>query len=202
LEYGLTDRYEVGVYLNAQRESFRDTSVPGGADMTSFDFKGISIENRYMLLNPAEKAVGLTLYLEPTFWGDGAELEQKLILGQRRGDWKWSVNLIHATEWEDNFHSHEGEVEVSFGIACDFGNWSVGIEARDHNEIPGYERWENTAVFVGPVVSYRQEKWWAALSVMPQVFGRNYTGEPDGYHNLELEGHEKFTVRLLIGISL
>jgi hypothetical protein len=202
LEYGLTDRYEVGIYLNARRESFRDTSIPGGADMSSFDFKGISIENRYMLLNPAEKPIGLTLYLEPTFSGDAAELEQKIIIGQRHGDWKWAINLIHATEWEDNFRSHEGEVEASFGVARDFGKWSVGIEARDHNEIPKYERWENTAIFVGPVISYRQEKWWAALSVMPQVFGRNYTGDPDDYRNLELEGHEKITVRFLIGISL
>jgi hypothetical protein len=52
------------------------------------------------------------------------------------------------------------------------------------------------------VVSYRQEKWWATLSVMPQVFGRNYEGDPDGYRNLELEGHERYNVRLLIGISL
>jgi hypothetical protein len=37
---------------------------------------------------------------------------------------------------------------------------------------------------------------------MPQVFGRNYIGDPDGYRNLELEGHERYTVRLLIGISL
>jgi hypothetical protein len=203
LEYGVTDRLELGLYLNTRAESFRDTSVAPPADTSSFSFEGVSVEARYMLLNPADSPIGLTLYLEPTFSGSEAELEQKIIIGQRHGNWKWAVNLVHATEWEDNFHSHEGEVEFTAGIARDLTtHWSLGLELRDHNEIPAYERWENTALFLGPVVSYRQEKWWATLSFMPQIFGRNYTGDPDGYRNLELEGHERYSVRLLIGISL
>ncbi len=200
-EYGVTDRYSLALYLNTRNDSFRDMTT--GADTSSFEFEGISIENRYLVVNPADHAVGLTLYLEPRFKGDELELEQKIILGQRHGNWKWAVNLTHATEWEDNFHDYEGELELSFGIARDFGsNWSVGVELRDHNEIPKYERWENTALYLGPVVSYRQEKWYAALTVMPQIFGRNYTGEPDGYRNLELEGHERLNVRLIFGINL
>jgi hypothetical protein len=203
LEYGVTDRYTLGLYLNLRNQSYRDTSGAAPADVSSFDFKGISLENRFMVLNPAENPVGLTLYLEPTFSGDELELEQKIIVGQRHGDWKWAFNLIHATEWEENFHEHEGELEFTFGITRDLNTrWSVGLEVRDHNELPEYKYWENTALFVGPVVSYRQEKWWATLSVMPQVFGRNFKGDPDGYHNLELEGHEKINVRLLIGIDL
>ena len=125
-----------------------------GLDESKFSFEGVSIENRYMVLTPAEYTVGLTLYLEPRFAGDEAELEQKIILGQRHGKWKWALNLTHATEWEDNFHGTEGEVEGSLGIARDFGkHWSIGLEARDHNEIPEYKDWENTAVFVGPGVS-------------------------------------------------
>jgi hypothetical protein len=203
LEYGVTDRYSVSLYLNGANESYRDHTVSPFEDKSRFDFQGVSIENRYMLLNPADHAVGLTLYLEPRFSGDEAEIEQKIILGQRHGDWKWAVNITHATEWADNLHSTEGEVEFAAGIARDLNtNWSIGLEARDHNEIPEYKRWENTALFVGPVVNYRQERWWATLSFMPQVFGRNYIGDPDGYRNLELEGHERYTVRLLIGISL
>ena len=203
LEYGVTDRYSVSLYLNGKHESYRDKTVTPFEDKAELEFEGVSIENRYMVLNPADHSIGLTLYLEPRFSGSEAELEQKIIIGQRHGDWKWAFNLTHATEWEDNFHATEGEVELSFGIARDLNtNWSLGIEVRDHNEIPEYERWENTAIYVGPVVNYRQEKWWATLSFMPQVFGRNYTGDPDGYRNLELEGHERYTVRLLIGISL
>jgi hypothetical protein len=203
LEYGVTDNYSVSLYLNTAAESFRDYSTTPPTDRSEFDFQGISIENRYMLLNPAEHAFGLTLYLEPRYSGDEAEVEEKIILGQRYGNWKCAFNLTHATEWTDNLHTMEGEVEASVGVARDLNHhWSVGLELRDHNELPEYRIWENTALFAGPVVSYRQEKWWAALTVMPQIFGANFNGNPGGNSWLELEAHEKLNIRLLIGISL
>jgi hypothetical protein len=203
LEYGVSDRYSVSLYLNMAAQSFRDVSVSPAQDRSDFDFQGVSIENRYLVLNPADHPLGLTLYLEPRFSGDEAEVEEKIILGQRYGDWKWAFNLTHATEWTDNLHSTEGEVEATLGIARDLGkHWSVGLEVRDHNELPDYRIWENTALFLGPVVSYRQEKWWAALTVMPQIFGANFNGNPGGDSWLELEAHERVNIRLLIGISL
>jgi hypothetical protein len=202
LEYGVTDRYSVSLYLNTAVESFRDFSRNPPAGTSEFKFDGISIENRYLVLNPAEHAVGLTLYLEPRFSGEEAELEQKIILGQRHGDWKWAFNLTHATEWRDHFHETEGELEVSFGLARDFGrHWSIGLELRDHNELPEYRNWENTALFLGPVVSFRQEKGWAALTVMPQIYGANFGEYPDGNRHLELEGHERVNIRLILGIT-
>src|SRR5437879_5324895 len=58
LEYGVTDNYSVSLYLNTAAESFRDVSQSPPADRSHFDFKGISVENRYMVLNPANHAVG------------------------------------------------------------------------------------------------------------------------------------------------
>lgn len=202
LEYGVTDNYSVSFYLNTSSESYRDYSQSPLANFSHFDFNGVSIENRYMVLNPANHAVGLTLYLEPRYSGDEAEVEEKIILGQRHGDWKWAFNLTHATEWQNNLQNTEGELEVTFGLARDLSkHWSIGLEARDHNELPDYRKWENTAVFVGPVVSYRQEKWWAALTVLPQVYGANFGANPDANPHLELEGHERVNIRLVFGIS-
>jgi hypothetical protein len=203
LEYGVTDNYSVSLYLNTEAESYRDYSQNPATDVSTFRFDGVSIENRYMVLNPAQHAVGLTLYLEPGFSGDQAEIEEKILVGQRYGDWKWAFNLSQGTEWEDNLSEIEGEVEASLGVARDLGkHWSVGLEIRDTNELPGYRYWENTALYVGPAVSYRQEKWWTALTVMPQVYGANFKGNPDGNSHLELEGHERWNIRLLFGISL
>jgi hypothetical protein len=203
LEYGVTDNYSLSLYLNFAAESFRDVSQHPPVHRSSFDFQGVSLENRYMVLNPANHAVGITLYLEPRFSGDEAEVEQKIILGQRYGDWKCAFNLVHATEWTDDLHRTEGELEADLGVARDIGkHWSLGVELRDHNELPDYRLWENTALFVGPVVSYRQEKWWVALSVMPQIFGANFNGNPGGNSWLELEGHERLNVRLLFSYSL
>ena len=44
-------------------------------------------------------------------------------------------------------------------------------------------------------------RWWGALTVMPQVYGANFDGNPDGIHHLELEGHERWNVRLIVGVN-
>lgn len=201
LEYGVTDNYTLGFYINWSSESYRDTGVSPATDESEMEFGGISLENRFMVLNPADHAVGLTLYLEPTFSGEEAEIEQKIILGQRYGDWKWVVNLTHATEWEDNLRKTEGELDATFGVCRDIGNWSVGLEFRNHNTWPDYEEFEYSSFFLGPVVSYRQEKWWATLTVMPQIYGKNYNGNPDDNTSLVLDGQERVNIRLLFGFS-
>jgi hypothetical protein len=61
LEYGVTDNYSVSLYINTAAESFRDFSQDPPTDRSEFNFKGVSIENRYMVWNPADHAVGLTL---------------------------------------------------------------------------------------------------------------------------------------------
>src|ERR1043166_2682114 len=201
LEYGVTDNYTVELYLNTKSESFLDPA--SGPDFSKFSFDGISIENRYLVLNPAEHALGLALYVEPRLSDDEAELEEKIIIGQRHGKWKWAFNLTHATEWSGDFHQTEGELEASFGLSYALNKrWAVGLELRDHNELPDYRKWENTALYLGPVVSYRTEKWWAALTVMPQIFGANFESpDPAGHRHLELEGHERLNFRLVFGIG-
>ncbi len=200
IEYGVSDNYTLSFYLNQSQQSFQDPTTQD--HFSDFRFDGVSLENKYLVLNPADHAVGLALYLEPRFAGDEAEIEEKIILGQRYGDWKWALNLTHATEWTDDLHVTEGEVEVSFGISRQLSpRWSLGLEWRDHSELPNYEQWENTAFYVGPVIAYRQEKWWAALTIMPQVFGANFAGNPDRNSHLELEGHERWNARLIVGFS-
>ena len=76
LEYGVTDRYTVSLYLNGKSEGFRDSTT--GSDTSKFSFEGVSLENRYLVLNPAEHPVGLTLYLEPRF--SGVESRRRLLL--------------------------------------------------------------------------------------------------------------------------
>ena len=198
-EYGVTDNYTVALYLNTSAESFRDAT---GKNQSQFTFKGLSLENKLQVLNPATHIVGLSLYLEPAFAGDEAELEQKIILGQRHGDWKWALNLTHATEWEDNLHATEGEVEGTVGLARVLGNrWAVGLEFRSRTTLPEYNKVESSALFLGPVVSYRQEKWWAAFTVLPQIWGRNYDGGEDGEANLDLVHNERVNLRLMFGLE-
>ena len=94
------------------------------------------------------------------------------------------------------------EPPSQIGIARKIGtHWTLGVEVRDHNEIPEYKRWENTAIYLGPVVCYKRSGWFGTLSVMPQIYGANYTGNPDNNPHLELEGHERINIRLIFGFS-
>jgi hypothetical protein len=199
VEHGVTDRYTVGLYVNDNYEHFYDPTTKKTTDVNRW--AGFSLENRYQVLDPVENPVGLTLYLEPTYDGQNAELEQKIILGQRHGEWKWTVNLSHATEWTGDVNNYEGELELSAGLARNLTeHWTLGLEVRDHNELPMYQQWENSAVYLGPTLSYHRQKWWAAFSVLPQIYGWNQ-GNPDQNPQLELEGHERLNLRLLVGYS-
>ena len=199
-EYGVTDRYSAALYLNGRHDSYKDTDT--GVSTSEFKFRGVSLENRYMLWNPAERAVGLTLYLEPRYSGEEAALEQKIIIGQRHGDWKWALNLVHETEWNLHEHETEGELELDFGLSRQMARrWSLGCEFRVVSEIEEYREWKHVALFLGTTVNYTCERWWATLAVQPQIYGRNFDGNPDGNRNLVLDNHERVEVRLLIGIS-
>jgi hypothetical protein len=199
LEYGVTDRYTVALYYNTEQLSYTDGNGDGFSD---FKWTSVSLENVYMVLNPAENPVGLSLYVEGAI-GDGeAEIEQKIILGQRHGDWKWALNLVHATEWEEDFEEHEGELEFDFGLARNLGSrWALGFEVRGQSHIPSYEEFEDFALYAGPVVSYRTDRWFAALTVMPQIYGENYDGNPDGNTQLDLAHHERWNTRLIFGFN-
>jgi hypothetical protein len=203
LEYGVTDNYTAAFYINLlQATNFKDPAT--GDTVSENDFEGVSLENRYMLLNPAEHAVGVALYFEPAYSGEDAEIEEKIIIGQRWGDWKWALNIVNETEWDLNGGGSEGIFEVDFGLTRHLNpHWSLGIEFRNHNVIPAYNDWEFTAFFLGPVVTYTTEKWWATLTVLPQVWGTNTSGgpDPDGVSGLELEDHERVDVRLIFGIG-
>jgi hypothetical protein len=201
-EYGFTDNYTASFYLNGSYQSF--THPDTGNNDSRLVWDGISMENRYMLLNPAEHPIGLTLYAEPRVSDRVAEMETKILLGQRFcEDWKWALNLGYANEWPMNGKDvTEGEVEMDLGIARSIGrHWTVGIEVRDHNELPKYDQWENTALYIGPAVSYRAEAWWAALSVLPQVYGQSFQSNPSNIQGLDLEGHERINIRLIVGFG-
>src|SRR5438309_11739475 len=52
LEYGVTDNYTLSLYLNESVETFR--GPPSGERHTHLHFDGVSLENRLMVLNPAD----------------------------------------------------------------------------------------------------------------------------------------------------
>lgn len=196
IEYGVNDRYTTALYLN-----FRDTNVDGDRE---FEFKGISTEHKYQLVNPHTKPLGVLLYGEVTTDGGEVELEEKLILQKFFGpDERWNAvfNAVLEQEWEFEHGDTEEESVLEFTAGLSYKlneHWAVGLEARNHRvfEGIGFDDEIADAYFVGPNLHYGTAKWWATLTVLPQV-----SGNPDDEDGLNFSEHERIEVRLIAGIN-
>src|SRR5438477_3165899 len=51
-EYGVTDNYTLSLYLNESLQNFHQPETR--RNVSHFQFDGVSLENRYMVLNPAD----------------------------------------------------------------------------------------------------------------------------------------------------
>lgn len=200
IEYGLTDRLSASLYLNFRGEQ-QVARVRGLNGSNAFKFEGVSTEFKYQLLNPNTHPVGLALYLEPTYNGDERELEYKILLSKNLGDrWVLAANANFEQEWEleDGSTSHEAVLEFTAGAAYRLTpHWSVGIEGRYHSVYEGFglDRHLGTGWFLGPNVHYGSSKWWATLTVLPQIHGNPSDG------GINLTEHQTFETRLLFGIN-
>jgi hypothetical protein len=196
IEYGVTDRYSSALYLNWR--STRDS------ESNETEFKGVSWENIYQILNPNLDPVGLGIYGEVSTDGLDYELEGKLLLSKPIGDFILAANAIYEAEWEreDNKTEEEATLEFTAGVAYKINpSWSLGVETRNKSAYPDglnldgqeYNTWS-----VGPNLHYGSPKWWGTLTVLPQVWG-NGDGSRGGR---QLEHEEELEVRLLVGVLL
>lgn len=202
LEYGVTENYQTALYFNW--DSIRSEGVTGQENQNEAKFKNISWENIYQVLNPNLDPVGLALYGE---WGtDGIdhELEWKLLLSKPFGKFELVTNAVYEMEWEreDSQTEREATLEFTLGAAYHLTpKLSLGLEARNKSAYPDgldlngqeYQTWS-----VGPNIHYGTPKWWATLTVLPQVWGNG-----DGSSgSRQLVHEESVEVRLLVGIPL
>lgn len=196
-EFGVADRLQTAWYWNF---TVVNQDIDGGRK-SDFDWQGVSWEWKYKLLDPVADPMGLALYLEPSFGPTEAEVEFKLILDKRIGDFYAAFNAVFDHEWnyeEKGATKREIDLEADLGLAYFITPAiSVGVEARNHNEIPAGKGWVHSALFVGPVVSYATKTWWATVTVLAQLpaLKKNATGS-----TLILDEHERVNARLLFGV--
>lgn len=202
-EYGITERLSGAVYLNFRHDEILANSPSNTSEEGSdFSFKGVSLELKYQLLSPITDPVGVALYFEPTYSGSERELEYKLIFSKNLGDhWVFASNLNFEQEWEreDGETERESKFEFTLGAAYRITpNWSVGLEGRYHAVYEGSTLNEKlgSAWFLGPNIHYATSKWWATFTVLPQI-----SGSPDTHGGKELEEHQRYEARLLLGIN-
>ena len=224
LEYGVTDRFQMSLYVNERYHDYSGGAVEAesadarGARLHRFAYEGNQLSFKYNLLSPFKDAFGLALYVEPGYsqidkisgekvleW----ELETKLILQKDFLDDQLItvLNLTSEFEWHRprpaGGESYDGEMvwEATGGICYRVApHWFVGVEARYHTEFPNMDlhNQESRAFLAGPAVHYGGERWWATLTWLPQITGSPHTERSD---RLDLAEHERHEIRLKVGYN-
>lgn len=195
-EWGLTDRLQTAFYLNFGGLTRRSDA---GLE-TSFDFKGISNEWKYKLLDPVADPVGLALYGEFGAGPTEVEAEAKIIIDKRFDKLFMALNLVGEYEWE--LEGDELERELALEVDAGIGylltpSFSMGLELRSHTEVVGGVA-EHTVLFLGPSLSYATHGGFATLTLLPQLTALG--GATHG--GLNLDEHERIEARLLFGWHL
>ena len=191
-EYGVSDNYQVAVYLNSRYVHARRNGVDGrtgGPDVDvgdDFDtlrsynklrFESVSVENIWRLKNPLTDGYGLALYVEPEIGPRERELETRLILQKNfLGDTLIVAgNVMAAVEHEKEA---DGDVEKATMLDLTAGvtyrvadHWSLGLETRNHREFAGYGfgNREHSAWFLGPNLHYATQNWWITAAWRHQL---------------------------------
>ena len=79
-------------------------------------------------------------------------------------------------------------------------NLGLGVELRSNNGIGDEHGWQYSALFGGPTINFRQNRFFIIANYQPQLANIHKTDvEP---FNKVLDAQEKVEARILVGISL
>jgi len=192
-EVGLTNRLQTSFYLNFSAERVGKTSSGLVSD-------GVSSEWKYKFTDPVADPIGFAGYAELSAGINFYEIEGKLIFDKVIGRTLLAANVVAAYEKEVDY---EPELELELDLAAAFfitPHFTVGLEARNHNELEEAEEWEHSVIYAGPVLAYATHSWWVAASVLPQLPALK---KPSGETGARvLDGGEKWNARLIFSFHL
>ena len=171
LEFGLTDRLQLGLYLS-------DWSVARSGGRTETTWSNVAAEFIYNLSNPTTDFLGSALYLETKLGDELFALEGKLLLQKNFGPWVVAYNASLEAEWEGSGYDEQvGEFQQTLGICYQVSpRFTVGAELL-HEVV--FEDWKagDHAFYVGPNASVRFGRAFATATVLFQA--TDLHDEPD-----------------------
>ncbi len=185
VEYGVTDRFQLGFYLSDWR--YEEDSAGGSR---GGEWRGVAVEGIFNLTSPVTDPVGLALYGELKVGHQLLEVEGKFIAQKNFGPVVVAYNFILEAEWEgSHFADDNGTLQQTAGISYQFSpHFLAGLELLHEVRIPDWAGARGKGVFyLGPNVSYRAKKWWATLTPLFQVS--------------DVEDQADFQMRLIFGFS-
>jgi len=184
LEYGVTDKFQVSVYL-------ADWLYEAHPEHSGFVYSDSAIELIYNPANPVVDPVGLSIYGELRAGDRLIELESKLIAQKNFGPLILAHNATLESVWEGNdLSEREGEFSQAIGASYEVSpRLSVGLELLHEFVFPEWRDEEKIRnLFVGPNVSYRRQNWFVTMTALAQA--TDTKDEPD------------FQLRTIFGIAL
>jgi len=184
LEYGVTNKLQVSVYL-------ADWFYENQWEHSGFAYSDSAIELIYNLTNPVDDPLGLSIYAEVNAGDRLIELESKLIAQKNLGPLILAYNATLEAVWEGHsLQERKGEVQQAFGASYELSpHLSAGIELLNEFVFPKWRDDEKIRnLFVGPNVSYRRGNWFVTVTALAQA--TNTADEPD------------LQVRTIFGIGL
>ena len=171
-EYGVTDRLQLAFYFADWR--YEESSTESGKT----EFRDIAIEAIYNLTDPNTTPFGSALYGEIKGSDDFIELEAKLLLQKNLGAWMFVYNIGGEIAWEDDYQNDEAELFQTAGVSYQINpSWSVGAEVLHEIAVPDVDTIGDSGVFLGPNVSWRNNRFSVALTGLWQV--TSLADEPD-----------------------
>lgn len=175
LEFGVTDRLQVGLYL----ADWRVTKTDDGNTRT---YQHSGVEVIYNLSNPTTDFIGSALYGEVLVGDRVVELEGKLLLQKNFGPVILVYNAIIEAEWEGESLKHlderSGEFAQTLGVSYQLTpNFNVGAELLHEIALPEWRAEGKSVVFAGPNVSVRAGRFFATVAGLFRV--TDNSDEPD-----------------------
>lgn len=194
LEFGLTDRVELGAYL-----AWSQDASAGGRAMA---FDGMKQRAR-VRITEAGAPFGLAGYLEIAELADEIELEEKLLATYRMGAFELVANLwveqeyVFADhEWKHFYNPTLGATyELTPGVVLGLEYWArgrFGEEESAEGEGDDDDGPAATKHYLGPTVMLSKGEYWMALGAYVRLSDEVEIGDPFG----------RVWVRLILGIGL
>jgi hypothetical protein len=184
LEYGVTDKFQLSLYL-------ADWSYENDREQSGSTYSDSAIELIYNLTNPVTDLVGLSIYGELRAGDRLIELESKLIAQKNLGPLILAYNATLGSVWEGNdLAEREAELSQAFGASYEISpRFSFGVELLHEFVFPEWRDNEKIRnLFVGPNISFRHRNWFVTVTALAQA-----TNTEDG---------PDLQVRTIFGIGL
>jgi hypothetical protein len=221
VEYGWSENFQLsGSALYDWAIVRAHTSEAPDPDQDGLEFKGVSAEAIYRLLNSRDDDFGLALYLEPTIGPGYREIEAKVLLQKNLLDDRLvlAANAVWENEWfralpdltpgASSSWNKETELRLAAGAAYRFApEWTGGLEFTGQHDFDGFLWQRNTSAvtsyYVGPALHYERDGYWLTLGAQVQLpWAANLSGEPEETVNGFAGEEARYRLRLKFGFDL